>query len=84
MTLLNLFEYEEAARERMATPYYEYYAGGVGDNVTLRDNRAAFERLRLRPRFRALRRWQIHRVTAGTPPMRPARRSTTSESLADR
>jgi 4-hydroxymandelate oxidase len=51
MALLNLFEYEEAAMERMAAPYYEYYAGGVADNVTLRDNRAAFERLRLRPRM---------------------------------
>jgi 4-hydroxymandelate oxidase len=30
---------------------YEYFAGGAGDEATLRDNRAAFARLRLRPRF---------------------------------
>jgi len=33
----------------MSAPSYAYYAGGVADNLTLRDNRAAFERLRLRP-----------------------------------
>ncbi|HEY8516327.1 MAG TPA: alpha-hydroxy acid oxidase [Candidatus Binatia bacterium] len=42
----------EAEAERLLPRMvYEYYAGGAGDEITLRDNRAAFERLRLRPRF---------------------------------
>ncbi len=47
---MNLFDYEKAATGRMETPHFEYYAGGSADNLTLRDNRAAFERLRLLPR----------------------------------
>ena len=51
MDLLNLFDYEKAAASIMPRPYHAYYAGGVADNLTLRDNRAAFDRLRLRPRI---------------------------------
>ncbi len=50
MQLLSLFDYEVAAAERMPAPSFEYYAGGSADNLTLRDNRAAFERIRLNPR----------------------------------
>ena len=49
--LLNLLEYEQAAKAKMHPPYYEYYAGGVLDNSSLNDNRLAFERLRLRPKM---------------------------------
>lgn len=49
--LLNLFDYEQAAAEVMPPAYYAYYAGGVADNITLRENRAAFDRLRLRPKM---------------------------------
>jgi isopentenyl diphosphate isomerase/L-lactate dehydrogenase-like FMN-dependent dehydrogenase len=34
----------------MEAPAVEYYAGGSADSLTLNDNQAAFERLRLRPR----------------------------------
>ena len=47
--LLNLFDYERAARERLPTGAFAYLAGGSADNVTLHDNRAAFERIKLRP-----------------------------------
>lgn len=47
---LNLAEYEAAARERLPRMVYDYYAGGADDEVTLRGNRAAYERLLLRPR----------------------------------
>jgi len=47
---LNLAEIELAARERLAPLAYEYYVGGANDEVTLRENRAAFERLSLRYR----------------------------------
>jgi 4-hydroxymandelate oxidase len=47
---INLFEYEPLARERISAAAWHYFAGGANDELTLRDNRAAFERLRLRPR----------------------------------
>ncbi|HLV99760.1 MAG TPA: alpha-hydroxy acid oxidase [Ktedonobacterales bacterium] len=52
MQLMNLFDYEALAAQRMAhIPWaWDYYQGGSDDEVTLRANRAAFERLRLRPR----------------------------------
>jgi 4-hydroxymandelate oxidase len=46
------FEELEAAAERLLPRMiYEYYAGGAGDETTLRDNRAAFARVKLRPRM---------------------------------
>jgi 4-hydroxymandelate oxidase len=48
--LLNLDAYERAAAERLAPGTLAYYASGAGDELTLRENRAAFERLLLRPR----------------------------------
>jgi 4-hydroxymandelate oxidase len=39
-----------AARERLDPAAYGYIAGGAGDEHTLRENRAAFERWELRPR----------------------------------
>lgn len=50
MELINLSEYEEAARARLTSMVYDYYAGGAVDEVTVRENRAAFERLQLYPR----------------------------------
>jgi len=42
----------EADAERLLPRMvYEYYAGGAGDETTLRDNRAAFARVKLRPRM---------------------------------
>jgi isopentenyl diphosphate isomerase/L-lactate dehydrogenase-like FMN-dependent dehydrogenase len=48
--LLNVFDYEAAAAERLEPGAYGYYAGGAGDEVTLRDNVAAYGRWLLRPR----------------------------------
>jgi 4-hydroxymandelate oxidase len=47
---LNLQDYEQLARERLAVMVYDYYAGGAGDEQTLRENEAAWSRLRIRPR----------------------------------
>jgi 4-hydroxymandelate oxidase len=44
-------ELEEMARRVMADEVWRYVAGGVGDEVTLRDNRAAWRRRVLRPRL---------------------------------
>jgi isopentenyl diphosphate isomerase/L-lactate dehydrogenase-like FMN-dependent dehydrogenase len=47
---VNVFEYEALAQSRMAPGAWAFYSSGAGDEETLRDNRAAFERLWLRPR----------------------------------
>lgn len=49
--LLNLRDFEALARARMEPGAFAYYAGGAGDEHTLRDNEAAFARRRLRPRM---------------------------------
>jgi len=48
--LINLFDYEQAAQTRMPESFFGYYAGGSADEITLRENRLAFDRIRLRPR----------------------------------
>jgi 4-hydroxymandelate oxidase len=53
---LNLDEYEIAARAILAPMAFDFVAGGSGDEVTLRGNRAAFDHWRLLPRvLRGLR-----------------------------
>ncbi len=47
---INLHEYEALARERSPQMVFDYYAGGANDEVTLAENRRAWERVRLRPR----------------------------------
>src|SRR6478672_2296171 len=51
MPLLNVWDYEAAAAERLEPGAHGYYAGGAGDELTLRDNVEAFRRLQLRPRM---------------------------------
>jgi isopentenyl diphosphate isomerase/L-lactate dehydrogenase-like FMN-dependent dehydrogenase len=48
--LLNVHDFEEAAREQLEPGAYGYIAGGAGDEHTLRANTAAFARWELRPR----------------------------------
>jgi isopentenyl diphosphate isomerase/L-lactate dehydrogenase-like FMN-dependent dehydrogenase len=48
--LLNVWDYERLAAERLDPGAHGYYAGGSGDELTLRDNVAAFQRWQLRPR----------------------------------
>jgi len=50
MDVVNLAEFEERARECLPAATYHYFAGGAGDEITLADNRAAFERIRIVPR----------------------------------
>jgi len=47
---LNVDEFEAAARANLTEPVYDYYAGGAEDEVTVRENRAAFQRISLRYR----------------------------------
>jgi len=48
---INLFEYETLAAKHLSQMALDYYASGAWDEITLRDNRAAFERYKLRPRM---------------------------------
>ena len=47
---LTVDDYEALARERLPAAFYDYYAGGAGDEVTLAANRRAFDSLALHPR----------------------------------
>ena len=49
-TPVNVWDYEQLAEQKLDANAHAYFAGGSGDEVTLRDNLAAFERRKLRPR----------------------------------
>ncbi|MBV9706442.1 MAG: alpha-hydroxy-acid oxidizing protein [Chloroflexi bacterium] len=51
MLPVNVMDYEALARAHMDAAAWDYYQGGSDDEVTLRANRSAFERIRLRPRM---------------------------------
>jgi 4-hydroxymandelate oxidase len=48
--LATVSDFEPLAKQRMSHMAYEYVSGGAGDELTLRDNIQAFDRLRLHPR----------------------------------
>jgi 4-hydroxymandelate oxidase len=50
LNAVNVHDYEALAQARLEAPAWAYLAGGAGDELTLRDNRAAWNRLRLLPR----------------------------------
>ena len=50
MALVNLADYEAHAREAISGSVLDYYDGGANDEITLRDNPAAFSRIPLYPR----------------------------------
>ena len=49
--IVTVDDYEPIARERLPGDVYDFYAGGAGDEWTLAENRHAFDRWRLRPRY---------------------------------
>ncbi len=51
MEPINVFDYEMLAQAHMEPSAWNYYQSGSDDEVTMRANRAAFERIRLRPRI---------------------------------
>jgi 4-hydroxymandelate oxidase len=52
-TLVALIDYEEAARRRIPSKALAYISGGAGDELTLRWNREAYDKIVLRPRVLA-------------------------------
>ena len=49
-TLINLFDYEREAENRIPPSHWGYIAGGANDEMTLSANRAAFDRILIRYR----------------------------------
>ena len=49
-SLINLHDMEEAARDRLPPMIFGYYSSGAHDEITLRENRASYDRIALRPR----------------------------------
>ena len=60
--LLNVWDYERAAEERLDPATFGYIAGGANDEWTMRENLAAFTRWVLRPRMLV----DVSDVTAAT------------------
>ncbi len=53
MDPINLYEYEAIAQAKLTPMAYDYYASGAHDEITLRENHAAYDRIKLR--YRVLR-----------------------------
>jgi isopentenyl diphosphate isomerase/L-lactate dehydrogenase-like FMN-dependent dehydrogenase len=49
--LVNVFEFEPICKARILKSNYDYIAGGVDQEFTMRRNREAFDRILLRPRM---------------------------------
>eukprot|EP00913_Durusdinium_trenchii_P029541 g27692.t1 len=49
--MLNTFDFESVAREVMEPQAWGYYSSGGDDEITLRDNHMAFQRITMRPRI---------------------------------
>jgi len=49
-TTLAVEDFEAAARQRLPRMVFDYYAGGAGEETTLRENRRAYDRWVIRPR----------------------------------
>lgn len=68
MAPINLSDYEKLAEERIEPGAWGYYQGGSDDEVTLRECRAAFQRIKLRPRMLVdVRTIDMHTTVLGTP-----------------
>ncbi len=68
MIPINLSDYEKLAEERIEPGAWGYYQGGSDDEVTLRECRAAFQRIKLRPRMLVdVRSIDMRTTVLGTP-----------------
>ncbi len=68
MEPINVLDYEALAQARMEAGAWNYFASGSDDEVTLRANRIAFERIRLRPRVLVdVSACAMHTTVLGTP-----------------
>lgn len=49
--IVNVSEFEPAAKAKLPKMVFDYYASGAEDQWTLKENRSAFEKIRFRPRI---------------------------------
>ena len=69
---INVHDYERLARERMDPAAWAYFSDGADDGVTLREERSAFERLRILPRvLRGVTSPDLGTTMLGTPVRAP-------------
>ena len=59
---LNVFDYEQLARQKLHPAIWDYLAAGADDEVTLARNRSSFERIAIRPNLLA----DVERVDTST------------------
>ena len=72
MEPINLNDYETLAQTRIELAAWDFYQGGSDDEVTLRANRSAFERIRLRPRMLVdVSKIEMNTTVLGTPVSMP-------------
>src|SRR5215470_3818161 len=72
MRLVNLAEYEARAREIADASTLDYYDGGSNDEITLRENVAAFGRITVYPRvFRGVGQRHTQTTILGFPASTP-------------
>ncbi len=70
--LINLADYEAAARDRLPREIWDFIAGGSMDGISLRRNRSAFEALALQPRnLRDVTSRDLRTTVLGTPVSMP-------------
>jgi 4-hydroxymandelate oxidase len=50
---INVYDFEESARRKLSRMVFDYYASGAHDEITLRQNHAAYERIRIKHRVLA-------------------------------
>jgi 4-hydroxymandelate oxidase len=49
--LINLADFEKQAHDKLTQMAYDYYASGAWDEITLRENHTAYDRIKLYPRM---------------------------------
>jgi len=60
--LVNIWDFEKLAQTKLDPVAWDYMAEGSEDEITLRDNRAAFNRILLRPRWLT----DVHKIDVST------------------
>jgi 4-hydroxymandelate oxidase len=49
MNPINLIDYEDAAKQKLSPATYGYYKGGASDEITIQDNRRAYDEIKILP-----------------------------------
>ena len=64
---INVFEYEQLARESLEPANWDFFAGGSDDEITVRENCQAFQRIKFLPRvLRDVRTVKMETTVQGT------------------